>query len=196
MKKPILAINDNYSLLMDYSTYTFRKATLSDCQQLEELIVLSSQSINNKFYSTKIVNAAIGNIWIVDKQLIIDETYWLVETAEKEIVGCGGWSKRKLLFGNDQTTPSESGQLDPLVDPAKIRAFFVHPNHTRKGIGKELLTICENEAQLAGFKSLELVATLSGEKLYTTRGFQEEKRIEIDLGNNVYGEAVEMKKVL
>lgn len=177
-------------------TYSFRKATLSDCQKLQDLIIQSSQIINGKYYEENVISAAIGNIWIVDEQLILDGTYWLAENVEKEIVGCGGWSKRGLLFGNSNTTKinKEVKELNPKKDSARIRAFFVHPNHVRKGIGKELLSICEKEAKLNRFTSLELVATLSGLKLYSACGYSEQKRIDIDLGDGIYGEAVEMKK--
>ena len=178
--------------------YIFRKATLDDRNDLNKLITVSSESINKKYYDSKIIQAAIGNIWIVDEKLILDRTYWLVENCDNQIIGCGGWSKRNLLFGNGQTTFDESGNdlLDNKKDPARIRAFFVHPYFTRKGIGKELLKICEAEAISNGFKSLELVATLSGVKLYSACGFIESKRIQINLGNGIFGEAIKMTKRL
>jgi len=176
--------------------YKFRKAKISDSQMIDELILQSSKSINEQYYDKKVVDAAIGTIWTVDQQLILDGTYWLAESQENEIVGCGGWSKRKLLFGNSETMndTKEPQELNPKIDSAKIRAFFVHPNYIRQGIGKELLKICETEARSCGFKSLELVATLSGENLYKKYGFDEKKRIQINLGNGVFGEAVEMRK--
>lgn len=84
--------------------------------------------------------------------MITDETYWLVENHNNEIIGCGGWSKRSLFFGNEKTmaVESESNLINNKTDPAKMRAFFFHPNYTRQGIGKELLKICENEAQSNG----------------------------------------------
>ena len=176
--------------------YKFRKAEISDVQKLEELIVESSKTINGQYYEKEIINAAIGNIWIVDEQLILDHTYWLVENQNDEVVACGGWSKRNLLFGNSETAneKSEPKELNPETEAAKIRAFFVHPDYVRKGIGKELLNICENAAKSNGFKSLELIATLSGEKLYKTCGFNEKSRIQIDFGKGILGEAIEMRK--
>ena len=177
--------------------YNFRKAKLSDSVKLDELIIQSSQSINNTYYTEKIVNAAIGSIWIVDEQLISDGTYWLAENKDNKIVGCGGWSKRSLLFGNDAgNDDSELEELIPGKDSARIRAFFIHPDFTRQGIGKELLKICQEEAKFYGFTSLELVATLSGEKLYKAYGFQEKKRLQLDLGDGVLCETVEMNKTI
>ena len=182
--------------MSDIKKYKFRKAKISDGKELEKLISLSSTLVNRKYYSKDIINAAIGNIWAVDEQLILDETYWVVENQNKEIIGCGGWSKRKLLFGSSKTINNKNDELTVGVDPAKIRAFFVHPDYIRRGIGNELLKICEGQAKLVGFTSLELIATLSGEKLYKARGFLENRRIDVDLGNGIVGEAVEMSKVL
>lgn len=183
-------------MIKQQTNYNYRKAKIEDCPKLEELIILSSKSINNNYYSEEVVEAALGNIWTVDQQLILDETYWLIENDKNEIIGCGGWSKRKLLFGNNKTMNSNNEELNPTSDSAKIRAFFIHPKYTRQGLGKELLNICENEAKSNGFKSLDLVATLSGENLYKVCGFIEKKRIQIDLGNGKSGEAVEMSKTI
>lgn len=143
--------------------YKFRKAKKADSSELKKLIRFSSKVINSAYYAEKVIKAATGNIWVVDEQLIADETYWVVKNQDNKIIGCGGWSKRKLLYGNDKTMKIENKELIPGKDAAKIRAFFVHPEYVRQGIGKELLKICENQAKLAGFNALELVATLSGE---------------------------------
>ena len=176
--------------------HSYRKAVILDAPVLADLISLSSDVINGRFYEKHIVQASVGNIWTVDPQLIKDETYWVATTDTNQIVGCGGWSKRNLLFGNDTTmkTAGAPAELNPEVDPARIRAFFVHPNFTRRGIGRELLRICEEEAKSKGFKSLELVATLSGVPLYESCGYQKRKLIHIDLGNNLFGDAYEMWK--
>lgn len=178
------------------SKLTFRKATLTDAPILEKLIRLSSDVINGQYYEKHIVQASVGNIWTVDSQLIRDETYWVAQSDSGQIVGCGGWSKRNLLFGNDVTmkTNGTPVELDPTKDPARIRAFFVHPEFTRRGIGRALLSICEREAASKGFKSLELVATLSGVSLYESCGYQKKKLIHIDLGNDLFGDAYEMGK--
>lgn len=176
--------------------FTFRKAELRDVAKLEILIEQSCRHINSDFYSTKEIEAALGKVWTVDKDLIADKTYWVVENIDHEIIGCGGWSKRNLLFGKRETTSSNNQELNPETDSARIRAFFVHPDYKRMGIGKSLLEICEKEAQMMGFKSLELVATLSGEKLYASFGYLVKKEYEIDLGNGITNKVVAMYKSL
>src|ERR1700733_14188577 len=146
--------------------FTFRKAKITDTDNLERLIGKSAKSINSAYYSETEIDAALGNAWTVDQQLIFDNTYRIVENLEGVLAGCGGWSRRKLLFGKTNDLNSLNNELTPGIDSARIRGFFVHPDFTRMGIGKRLLKECETEAKSLGFDSFELVATLSGEKLY------------------------------
>ena len=176
--------------------FLFRKATILDIGDLEKLIVRSATSINSAYYSKIEIDAALGNAWTVDQELIIDNTYWLVENLDGVTVGCGGWSKRKLLFGKKEVQNALDDELIPAIDAAKIRAFFVHPDFTRIGIGKRLLEKCESEAASFGFNSFELVATLSGEKLYASHGYLPLKSYEIDLGNGVTNRVISMHKIL
>src|SRR5690606_18324003 len=118
------------------------------------------------------IEGAIQYVFSVDTELVDDQTYFVVE-KEGEIVGCGGWSKRKTLFGGDQFEGRDnSGCLDPAKDAAKIRAFFIHPKFARQGLGRRLLQHCEQEALLNEFTQLEMMATLPGVKLYAAFGYQ------------------------
>ena len=187
------AVDCNLKTTMDF---IFRKAKISDIDDLEKLITKSARSINSAYYSKIEIDAALGKAWTVDRQLIIDNTYWIVENLEGVVVGCGGWSKRKLLFGKNDVSNSLHNELIPGTDSARIRAFFVHPDFTRMGIGKRLLEKCEVEAKSFGFDSLELVATLSGEKLYSANGYIPLKSYDVDLGNGITNKVVSMYKSL
>ena len=176
--------------------FKYRKATFDDIDELDLLIILSARSINSSYYTEFEINAALGTAWTVDKQLIIDDTYWVVETVDGKIVGCGGWSKRNLLFGKSESLDLSDTELDPERDSARIRAFYVHPEYTRMGIGTGLLKRCEDEAALIGFSSLELVATLSGERLYSAKGYKKLKAYEIVLGQGITNKVVSMYKEL
>jgi len=177
--------------------FTYRKASLSDVSALEQLIQQSAETINTGFYSDREIQAALAEVWTVDAQLIKDNTYWIVENTNGMAVGCGGWSDRKLFYGRHHEDEAElEEKLVPGVDSARIRAFFVHQDYTRKGIGSALLQKCEEEAREHGFDSCELVATLSGEKLYESRGYLVVSEHEIDLGNNMTNKVVSMFKKL
>jgi GNAT superfamily N-acetyltransferase len=166
--------------------FIFRKAKITDTDNLETLIRESAESINAAYYSKIEIDAALGTAWTVDQQLILDNTYWIVENLEGIVVGCGGWSKRKLLLGKNNVPDSLNNELIPGVDPARIRAFFVRPDFARMGIGKTLLEKCEAEARSFGFDSLELVATLSGEKLYSSNGYIPLRSYEISDFDSTY----------
>src|SRR5882757_8324412 len=123
-----------------------RLATLQDIPQLNELIALSVRGLSTAYYTPAQIESAIKYIFGVDTQLIIDGTYYIVEIDNK-IVGCGGWSKRNTLYGGDQHKEIEDPLLDPAHDAAKIRAFFVHPDHARQGIGRLIINVCEAAAK-------------------------------------------------
>jgi GNAT superfamily N-acetyltransferase len=159
----------------------FRQATPEDIPALAALIALSARGLSVGEYAPAQVEAALKGAFGVDTGLIADGTYWMAEDAGAPIA-CGGWSKRKALFGADSYHGASSEQLDPETEPARIRAFFVHPDWARRGLGRALLEICEAEARAAGFKALELMATRPGLKLYQAFGYVAREPRIYDLG--------------
>src|SRR3954465_9855773 len=145
--------------------FKIRPATLSDRPAIAELIADSARGLSRADYSDAQIEGAIKTVFGVDTALIQDGTYFVVE-GDGKLLGCGGWSKRKTLFGGDQFPARDASELDPQTEPAKIRAFFIRPDHARKGIGRALLSTCEDAARAQGFQSLELMSTLPGVKLY------------------------------
>jgi GNAT superfamily N-acetyltransferase len=148
-------------------------------------------------YSRTQLESALGMYLGVDTQLIQDGTYFVaeVETADgRTIVGCGGWSKRKTLFGADHRPGREDALLDPSIDSAKIRAFFIHPNWARRSIGSKILQACEDAASAAGFTRFEMGATLTGVPLYEKRGYRRIDSLDIQLANGETLKVVRMAK--
>lgn len=172
---------------------SIRTATLSDCEAIKRLIEQSVHKLAASDYSAEQIEAALQQAWGLDTQLIKDGTYFVVEDADK-LVACGGWSFRKTLFGNDAEAARDSTDADPEHDPAKIRAFFVHPDYARQGIGSMLMEKCQTAAVDYGFKKLELMATLPGKRLYQQHGFQAGTAIDYDLGGDLSIEFVPMTK--
>lgn len=150
--------------------FTIRPAMPENQPELEELISLSARELSREEYTAGEIEAAVEHVFGVDSELVADGTYFVVE-REGEIVACGGWSRRRTLFGGDRYEKRESGLLDPKHEAAKIRAFFVHPAHARQGIGRALLAHCEEQAREHGFTSAEMMATLPGVKLYEALGY-------------------------
>ena len=171
----------------------YRLSSLSDIPSLEALIPLSARRLQVGYYSPDQIEGAIGTVFGVDSQLIKDGTYF-VAVENGTIVGAGGWSKRKSLYGGDQGKKGEDPLRDPATEPAMIRAFFVNPDHVRRGIGRRLLELSETGAARAGFSRLEIIATLAGEPLYTSLGYDPVERFEIVLANGASMPVVRMKK--
>ena len=176
-----------------------RKATLADVPRMREVIEASVRGLQANDYSAKQIEGALASVYGVDTQLIADGTYFVAEIQEEGgivTVACGGWSKRKTLFGGDQFAAREDSLLDPATDAAKIRAFFVHPEWARQGIGTLILEACETAAIAAGFTRLEMGATLSGVPFYRAKGYTEIENQIVPLGNGEDLPIVRMTKQL
>jgi GNAT superfamily N-acetyltransferase len=172
---------------------TLRPATSDDVPALNALIERSARALSVGFYDERETESAIRFVFGVDTSLIADGTYFAVERGG-QLVGCGGWSRRRTLYGGDQRPVGERALLDPAVESAKIRAFFVAPEAARQGIGRRLLEACVGAAGGAGFQTLELMATLPGVPLYAACGFQEVARITEQLPDGVAIEFVRMTR--
>ena len=174
-----------------------RLATLNDVDELSALIPAATRELSKGFYTPAQIDRAVGHVYGVDRQLINDGTYFVAE-FDGQIVGCGGWSKRKTMFGGDGTGFKEQSDdlLDPARDAARIRAFFVHPDFARRGIGRAILATCERAAREARFTRLELVATLPGEPLYVACGYQRIEPLDIPIPDGSILPAIKMGKNL
>ena len=176
--------------------FQIRPAILEDVPALQVLIPLSARNLR-RGYSSEQVEAALGSALGVDTQLVKDGTYFVVETGSK-LVGCGGWSRRRTLYGSDHVhaAAKDDSWLDPKTEPARIRAFFVHPEYARRGIGSLILRTCEKEAFRLGFSHLELASTLPGEPLYRAHGYEEIERFEVPLPGSMGLPVIRMRKTL
>ncbi len=148
---------------------------MEDLPALQRLIEESVRGLSAPFYTPAQIESALVHVFGPDTRLIADGTYFVV-SGHEGLAAAGGWSRRRTLYGGDQMKQGEDPLLDPAVEPARIRAFFVHPAWARRGLGRELYNRCAAEAKAAGFHSLELMATLPGEPLYRALGFKEVER--------------------
>ena len=160
---------------------------------IEVLIPLSVRRLQSPYYSQAQMDAALGPVFGVDRQLIRDGTYFVAE-KEGTIVGCGGWSRRRSLYGGDSERASEDGLLDPQRDAARVRAFFVNPAWARRGIGRSIMAACEEAIIEAGFRTVDIVATLAGEPLYAAFDYVIVERYEIPMEGGLRLPVVRMTK--
>jgi GNAT superfamily N-acetyltransferase len=171
-----------------------RLAEERDIPALHALIEASVRGLQAGDYTPAQIEGALGTVLGLDTQLIRDQTYFVVEPASIEgsdgpspLAACGGWSKRKTLFGSDHASIREPELLDPSVDAAKVRAIFVHPAYARRGLGSLILARVEAAAQDAGFTRFEMGSTLTGVPLYRLKGYVEQEHVFVPLLN---GEAL------
>ena len=190
-----------------------RLATPADIPVLHKLIAASVRELQAEDYTREQLDAALDSVVGVDSQLIEDGTYLVAEVRKIEtrgesdenageadsgagwvIGGCGGWSKRKTLFGSDRWAGREDTLLDPKQDAAKIRAFFTHPRWARQGVGSRILEASENAAGAAGFTRYEMGATLTGAKLFRARGYVPVENIDVRFKNGITLPVIRMVK--
>ena len=177
----------------DRGTWPLRLARETDVAALEALIALSVRSLQAPYYSPAQMDAALGPVFGVDRQLIHDGTYFVAE-LDGVIVGCGGWSRRRSLYGGESGRAGEDALLDPERDAARVRAFFGHPAWARRGIGRSIMAACEQAIVESGFRGVDIVATLAGEPLYASFGYAVLERYEIPMVGGLMLPVVRMSK--
>ncbi len=154
---------------------TSRLATKTDLPALEALMALAIDQLQREFLDQAQI-AASRMVMGLDSQLVADRTYFRVD-EDGALAGCGGWSRRATLYGGDHSTAlRDAALLDPARDAARVRAMYTHPRFARRGVGRLILGLCEAAAAAAGFRRVELMATLSGEPLYRACGYLEIER--------------------
>jgi GNAT superfamily N-acetyltransferase len=204
-QKPFImdAAKQKEFLVTDGSQIRIRQAVAADLPVLQALIEASVRQLQARDYTQAQIDGALQTVFGVDSQLIADGIYLVADATQTPdaaignkpaIAGCGGWSKRKTLFGGDSWTAREDSLLEPARDAAKIRAFFVHPAWARRGVGTLILDACEAAARAAGFCRYEMGATLTGAKLFGVRGYVAVRRIEVPLTNGASLPVIHMEK--
>ncbi len=175
--------------------FQLRLATLEDVPELRQLISRSARGLSPAYYTAAQIESAITHVFGTDTRLIEDGTYFAVVDGGR-IVGCGGWSRRRTLYGGDQVPRVDDSFLDPALEPARIRAFFVDPEWARRGIGRQILGACTAAARVMNFSALELMATLPGVPMYEAEGFVALERTDAVLPDGVALPLVRMRRAI
>ena len=172
---------------------TLRVATADDIPELERLIESSVRGLSTGVYSAEQIESSVMHVFGVDSQLIADGTYYVI-VDDGRIAAAGGWSARQTLYGGDQMKGAEDGVIDSATSPARIRAFFVHPDWARRGLGRRLYTACETAARARGFRRFELLATLPGVPLYRALGFVDLEQVDVQMPDAIVLPCIRMSR--
>jgi GNAT superfamily N-acetyltransferase len=175
------------------TTPLLRPARINELDAVDALMKASTRDLFPGFYDAQQTASSIRYIASVDRTLIEDGTYFVVE-ANGELIACGGWSRRAKLYTGSVDATEDTRLLDPVTEPAHVRAMFTRPDWTRRGLGTRILEACEAAAKAEGFRRLSLMATLPGVSLYERYGFQELERRRVKMPDGVTVDAVEMEK--
>ena len=167
-----------------------RLASPDDVPALTELMNAAITELQRDFLDGAQIESSRA-IMNLDTELIEDGTYFVIETTDDKLAGCGGWSRKRDLAGHDGSKGRSGRLLDPAVDPAEVRAMYTHPEFARRGVGRLILELCESAAAQEGFSRLELMATISGYPLYLAYGFEPIARVDDSTG----GAAVPLVKM-
>jgi GNAT superfamily N-acetyltransferase len=170
-----------------------RLATAADMPALSLLMNAAIGELQKPFLSEEQI-ASSRAIMGLDTQLIDDGTYFIVE-QNGVLAGCGGWSRRATLYGGDRSPGRDAALLDPAHDAARVRAMYTHPSFTRRGVGRLILTLCEDAARAEGFTCVALMATMAGEPLYRACGYQAVENV-VDTRGGVGVPLLRMRKAL
>lgn len=176
--------------------FSIRLATMADRAAMEPVMKASARELGASFYDERQNASFVEHVAIVDRQLVEDGTYFVVETSTGEIAACGGWSRRDKLFTGNDVAAGGARLLVPPGEPARVRAMFVSPKWARRGLGKMILAACEGAARREGFTRVELMATLPGVPLYRVTGYVGDERFDVVLPDGVPLPCIRMAKPL
>jgi len=173
---------------------TIRQAELNDLAPIEALMKRSMKILGVGHYFEEQIASCCQFVCVPDKQLIEDKTFFVVTTESGKIVGCGGWSFRNKLYAGPAEAPQKNDRLNPISDPARIRAMFSDPDYAGKGIGSMILEQSEKAAQANGFSKGALGATLSGLSFYMKKGWHRVSEEQAALPDGTTIKVVQMEK--
>jgi GNAT superfamily N-acetyltransferase len=174
---------------------THRLATEHDLAALDALMARAIAELQHGLLSPAQIAVSHQTMGL-DRQLVTDRTYFIA-LADGQIAGCGGWSWRATLFGGDASLIARQPRaLDPTTEAAKVRAMYTDPAFARRGVGAFVLDLCEAAARQAGFARLELMATLSGARLYRKAGYEVAQELESPAVDGITVPLLRMEKTL
>ena len=162
---------------MDGPVPTLRVAEPTDAFGVSALMTASAAGLFPAYYDEQQTASAIDHVARVDPRLLEDGTYYVLEVGA-DMVACGGWSRRFRPYTGSGDSPDDRRLLDPATEAGHVRAMFVRPDWTRRGLGRRIIAECERAALTEGFHRLDLVATLPGVPLYEACGFVADALVE------------------
>jgi N-acetylglutamate synthase-like GNAT family acetyltransferase len=162
--------------------FTIRTADMGDETKVSTLLFASYPAAMSGRYSADVLGAALPRMTNANPKLLKSGTFYVAETQDGLVVGCGGWTSER----------PGTGELVQQV--AHIRHFATHPQWLCRGIGRAIYLKCQTRALLAEAQEFECFASLNAEDFYRALGFETVKQVEVAMGPDVMFPAVLMTK--
>jgi GNAT superfamily N-acetyltransferase len=166
----------------DSPAMRLRVATAGDSDAVSAVLAASYARLMAAAYPADLLARTLPAIGRANPALLESGLYYLVESEDGEIAGCGGWS------------PNPPGSRDVDPERAHIRHFATHPDWTRRGVGRRLYECCAADARAAGFKTFEAWSSLNGESFYAALGFRPLGPIRTSMPGGILFPAIRMER--
>ncbi len=157
-----------------------RNASLEDSDSVTSLLRASYPTLMRGAYEDSLLNAVLPVMTVAQPVLLRSGTYYVAETVEGSLIGCGGWTKER------------PGSGEVVSGVAHIRHFGVHHERTRQGVGRSLYVRCRDDARRAGVTQFECYSSLNGESFYAALGFERDRIIDVEIADGIAFPSVRM----
>ena len=169
---------------MSVGHHSLRVAVPSDEQAVGALLQASYTVLMAPWYDAELLQRALPLMTVANPQLLRSDSFYIVESENGAVVGCGGWSSEQP--GSGRQAPGE----------AHIRHFATHPQWTRRGIAKTILARCFEDSRAEDVALMHCNAALGSEPFYAAAGFEAVGPIQIAMLANVFLPATRMRRSL
>ncbi len=144
--------------------FSVRPATPDDASAVTALLEASYPVLMTAGYDDATLALALPLMTRANPALLKSGTFYVAETPDGRLVGCGGWT-----FEHPGSGKTEPGLVH-------IRHFGTHADWTGRGVGRAIFERCLNDAGSSGARKFQCYSSLNAEGFYTALGFRAVRR--------------------
>jgi GNAT superfamily N-acetyltransferase len=151
------------------SNFQVRTCTPADADRVGAVIRASYATLLVEHYDSDLLLRSLPLMTAANCSLIASGKYYVAESTDGQIAGCGGWS------------PDSPDTHEATEGLAHIRHFATDPCWARRGIAKALLAHCIARAADEFIYRFESRALFGAEAFYASAGFVARRKVDIPL---------------
>ena len=153
--------------------FKVRPSDAGDLAQVDELLARAFPILLKPDYPASILVTAIPRLARANPSLLASGSYYVAETRNGSIVGCGGWS-----LTNPNAPRRRQGH-------AHVRHFGTDPNFTRQGVARAVMARCIADVAGRDVSWMECHSTRTAVPFYSAMGFEEVREMVVPLAPGV-----------